>query len=153
MGLNGNIHERELRAFIEATVHFFGYTTGTPPNIGTPFLRDSEEEFYTYTGVIGISGERRGCVYFSAEPEMLREILRAEGEPDLSHDALCDLVGEIANTISGNVRRELGNRFMIAVPVVLDGKPERLRLPEQVRAYVIPVEWRGHRSLLIIALE
>ncbi len=106
-----------------------------------------------FSAAIGISGPRRGCVYYTAPRAMARQLAEDLGEPDTS-DALCaDLVGEVANTISGNACEELGASFLISVPVVLVGRPEAVRFPEGVPTFLIPVFWRGHKSLLVICLE
>ena len=81
---------------------------------------------HEYTGVINISGKREGVVYFTAPKAMLTVLLMKMQENDFSHETMRDLVGEVANTISGNARRDFGRDFVISVPSVVSGeKPER----------------------------
>jgi chemotaxis protein CheX len=40
---------------------------------------------------------------------MLRHLLISTGELDQSSDSLLDVIGEMANTISGNARRYFGD--------------------------------------------
>ncbi len=40
-------------------------------------------------------------------------------ETDTSDENIKDLVGEVANTISGNARRDFGKNFVISVPVII----------------------------------
>ena len=95
-------------------------------------MRDANRlPIYDFTGVIGISGERQGCVYFTAHRDLLRQLLLHVGEADVSDNNLCDLVGEIANTISGNARRHFGPNFMISVPVVVAGNAQPLSFAER----------------------
>jgi chemotaxis protein CheX len=63
-----------------------------------------------------------------------------------------DLVGEVANTISGNARRDFGRDFVISVPSVLSG--ERPEIPQKPgsRSFVIPINWRSHSAKLIVSL-
>ncbi len=61
-----------------------------------------------------MTGRRNGIVYFTAPRGMLIVMLMKMNESDVSHDNLCDLVGEVANTISGNARRDFGKDFMIS---------------------------------------
>ena len=42
---------------------------------------------------------------------------------------------------------------MISVPVVIDGQPERIKLPENLRSFIIPVTWRSYEAAIIISLE
>ena len=112
--------EQELRVFIDIVSQYFERQTGRLPEIGSPYLGEANAlPIYDFTGVIGISGERQGCVYFTAHRDLLRQLLLHVGEADVSDNNLCDLVGEIANTISGNARRHFGPNFMISVPVVV----------------------------------
>ena len=47
-------------------------------------------------------GKREGVVYFTAPRAMLTVLLMKMQENDFSHETMRDLVGEVANTISGN---------------------------------------------------
>jgi hypothetical protein len=39
------------------------------------------------------------------------------------------------------------------VPVVIRGRAEDVRFPDDAPAFVIPINWGGHRSTLIICLK
>ena len=127
--------EEELRAFIEIVKQYFERQTGRLPELGNPYLGDPAAlPMYDFTGVIGISGARPGCVYFTAHRDLLRELLLHVGESTLSDENLSDLVGEVANTISGNARRVFGPEFMISVPVVVAGAAQAIQVPRNVKA-------------------
>ena len=74
--------------------------------------------------------------------------LKTVGKEDIK-----DLVGEIANTISGNVRQAYGSDFMISVPVVIEGKAKDIKLPENIQSFVIPITWKDYKSFLVVCLE
>lgn len=134
--------EEELRAFIEIVNQYFERQTGRLPELGNPYLGDPAAlPMYDFTGVIGISGARPGCVYFTAHRDLLRELLLHVGESTLSDENLSDLVGEVANTISGNARRVFGPEFMISVPVVVAGAAQAIQVPRNVKAYILPLRW------------
>ena len=42
---------------------------------------------------------------------------------------------------------------MISVPIVVAGKLDQIVVPEQLRSFVIPINWRGYDSSLVISLE
>ncbi len=63
-----------------------------------------------------------------------------------------DLVGEVANTISGNARRDFGRDFIISVPSVLAGERPDIPLKAGTRSFVIPINWRSHSAKLIVSL-
>ena len=72
---------------------------------------------------------------------------------EISSADIKDLIGEIANTIAGNVRQAYGSEFMISVPVVIEGKAKDIKLPDDIQTFVIPITWRGFKSFLVVCLE
>lgn len=146
--------EQELRIFIDIVSQYFESQTGRLPEIGSPYLGEpSALPIYDFTGVIGISGERQGCVYFTAHRDLLRELLLHVGELDVSDGNLSDLVGEVANTISGNARRHFGPNFMISVPVVVAGNATAIQVPKTVKAYILPLRWHKFEAELVVSLQ
>jgi chemotaxis protein CheX len=108
---------------------------------------------HEYTCVISISGRREGIVYFTAPKAMLTVLLMKMQENDFSHENMRDLVGEVANTISGNARRDFGNEFVISVPSVLAGERAELPVVPGARSFVIPINWRSHSAKLVVTLK
>ena len=146
--------EEELRAFIEIVNQYFERQTGRLPELGNPYLGDPAAlPMYDFTGVIGISGARPGCVYFTAHRDLLRELHLHVGESTLSDENLSDLVGEVANTISGNARRVFGPEFMISVPVVVAGAAQAIQVPRNVKAYILPLRWHKREAALVASLQ
>jgi chemotaxis protein CheX len=146
------LQEQELKTFVEGTTNYFEVAAQQPASIGSPYLADSPPSVHDYTGVISISGKREGIVYFTAPKAMLTVLLMKMQENDFSHETMRDLVGEVANTISGNARRDFGRDFVISVPSVLSGdKPDLLQKPGS-RSFVIPINWRSHSAKLIVSL-
>src|SRR6185436_2684257 len=119
--------EAEFKVFIEAVTHYFAHQTREPAQIRASYLTDPAALNFDYTGLITLSGRFQGCVYFTAPGRMLRELLRALHEPDVHDDNLLDAVGEIANTIAGNVRRYFGEGLEISVPVKLRGAAQEIK--------------------------
>jgi chemotaxis protein CheX len=72
----------------------------------------------------------------------------------MSHENLCDLVGEIANTLSGNARRDFGHQFKISVPSVVTGRgTARSNIRPRARPIVIPIDWRNYHARLVVCLN
>lgn len=144
--------DTDMQVFIRGASRYFDQLK-VKAEVGTPYLKEQEIVMLDFSATIGISGPRRGCVYYTAPREMARRLALDLGEPDTS-DALCsDMVGEIANIISGNACEELGASFMISVPVVLIGRSDQVRFPEGVPTFLIPIYWRDYKSLVVICLE
>jgi chemotaxis protein CheX len=145
--------ESELRTFIDGTTRFFETLTNQPASVGSPYLvTDGKPGAYEYSGVIKVSGAREGVVFFTAPRGMLTVLLMRMQETDTSEETMRDLVGEVANTISGNARRDFGKSFVISVPTVVAHNPDKVT-PPHARCYVIPINWRAHSAKLVVCLE
>jgi chemotaxis protein CheX len=146
--------EAEIGVFVEGVLHYFGTSVQQLAQCGTPHLALSDRpEIADYTGVITVSGKRNGLVAFTAPKSMLSVMLMRMQETDMSHENLCDLVGEIANTLSGNARRDFGHHFQISVPAVLTGRSGQLDYPRNTNPIVIPIAWRNYNARLIVCLN
>ena len=145
--------EAEIRTFIEGTTAYFETSAQQSATVGSPYLvTDGKPGAYEYTGVIGITGARKGVVYFTAPRGMLTVLLMRMQETDTSDENIKDLVGEVANTISGNARRDFGKNFVISVPIVIAHDSEKVTTPHS-RSFVIPINWRTHSAKLVVCLE
>ena len=149
------IQEQELKTFVEGTTNYFEVAAQQPASIGSPYLvTEGQPSCHEYTGMISITGKREGVVYFTAPKAMLTVLLMKMQESDFSHETMRDLVGEVANTISGNARKDFGRDFVISVPSVLAGeRPEMPAAAAGMRSFVIPINWRSHSAKLIVALK
>lgn len=146
------LHEATLTVFVQSIMHYFDHMAGIPAEIGIPYLLEGEAELLDVTAVIGVSGDIQGCIFYTAPVPLLDELLRFIGEYQPTDELRCDMSGEVANTFTGNARRQLGTGFMISVPVVFLGRPNRLAWPKKTSQFVIPIMWQEKRSLLIVCL-
>ncbi len=146
--------ETDLHFFIDSILNYFKEVTGEDASTGIPYIKGDEPIVREYTGIIGISGKRKGSVYFTSGKTMLEELGKIIlGAEDIGSEEIKDLVGEIANTISGNVRQAYGSDFMISVPVVVEGEAKDIKLPHELQTFVIPLTWNNHESFLVVCLE
>lgn len=144
----------ELETFVDGTTHFFLTAGNQPATVGSPYLvNEGSPGIQEYTGIITVAGKRKGIVYFTASRPMLTVLLMRLGETEVTPENMCDLVGEVANQISGNARRDFGSEFMISVPRVIAGKPDGAVTPANIRSFVIPINWRSHSAALVVCLE
>lgn len=148
------MNETDLHFFIDSTINYFEEVTNEKALTGIPYIKGDEPVVLEYTGIIGISGKRKGSIYITTTSSMLKDlakiILNLE---EVDADDTKDLIGEIANTISGNVRQAYGSDFMISVPVVVEGKARDIKLPDDIQTFVIPLTWRSYKSFLVVCLE
>lgn len=148
------IEEKRFQVFIDSVNRYFNDVNNVDVEVGTPYLvENNAPTTQDYTGIIGISGPYRGSVYFTAPQVLLKNLLMSLQEPDSSEENLLDLIGEIANTIAGNARSEYGAEFMISVPLVVKGAPDKIHLPKTSRSFVIPIGWKRYTAAIVISLE
>ena len=148
------MNKTELTYFVETTLQFFDEVSGKKAECGIPYLKKDKPIVLEYTGIIGISGDRKGSIYFTTEESQLIALAKIMlGAIDISTEDIKDLVGEIANTISGNLRRIFGIDFLISVPVVIEGCARDIKLPVDIESYVIPINWENTKAYLVVCLE
>lgn len=146
--------EQKLQVFVDIVSQYFTQFNSEDLVIDTPYLSENcvKPKVLDYTGVIGISGVLKGVVYVTASTDMLCDMLQMMKET-VNDDMMIDLVGEIANTISGNARSKFGPEFHISVPFVFKGSPASVILPKSERSFIIPINWRNHSGEIVICLQ
>lgn len=147
------MNEQDIQLFVGLVKNYFQTTTGLGSQIGTPYLSSARElELLDYSAAIGISGNQKGVIYFTASQALAKKLVKTTGEGEINDDLCADMVGEVANTISGNARERMGAGFLISVPSVITGRPENLRLPSRLPAVILPVKWSDERAFVVICL-
>ena len=148
------MNETDIHFFIDSTLNYFDIMTKVKLETGIPYLSNGKPTALEFTGIIGVSGERKGSIYLTTSAEMLNKISEeALGIKNPTTEGIKDLIGEITNTISGNVRQVYGDNFMISVPVVIEGKPKDIKMPSDINSFVIPMKWKEYPLYLVVCLE
>lgn len=148
------MNKTELTHCIETTLQFFDEVSGIKAECGIPYLKKEEPIVLDYTGIIGISGKRKGSIYFTTDRSQLSSLAQIMlGTEEVSTEDIKDLVGEIANTISGNLRQIFGDEFLISIPVIIEGRAKDIKLPKNIESYVIPINWENTKAYLVVCLE
>lgn len=148
------MNEEELKGFIDVVTNYFTQVSSEPAEMGLPYIKDDKTETFEFTGVIGISGSRKGGVYFTSPGDLLRAFGKCIlGDDQLDDDSLYDLIGEMTNTITGNMREYFGSSFHISVPIIMKGKIEDIYMRLKPPVFIIPIKWHGHTCHLGIGLE
>jgi len=146
--------EEKLKIFIDSIVNYFKITSDTSAKVGSPFLIDTIEDVRAdYTGTISISGAYQGACHFTAPSALLRHLILSIGELDTSDEMMQDAVGEVANTLSGNARKELGKQFIISPPKVFKGQAADVNKSDGERIYAIPISWKSYKATLGVHLH
>jgi chemotaxis protein CheX len=146
--------ESELQIFVDSLRYYFATNIGGTLELAPAYhTKSNETPASEFTGIIGVSGDKQGCVYLTATKDMLGQVLLAMGEPEIDESLFNDVIGEITNTVSGNARKVLGPGFMISVPIVVTGRPEYIHFPRNYDIGVVPFTWNGHHASLVVCLQ
>lgn len=148
------MQDTELKVFVEGVSAYFKKLSNAPLTVGVPYVKEGNSFISEITGVIGLTGRRKGGIFLTCTLAMVDEVIRDyAGSEDTSMEARKDMIGEMANTISGNASDAFGADFQISVPVVITGKPDGVDLPTRVPAFVVPVQWKTHKAYLVAGVE
>ncbi|WP_424195926.1 chemotaxis protein CheX [Ampullimonas aquatilis] len=171
-----HLNENELRVFVDAIKHLFGQMTQYPAEIRSAYLGNSEisqtllgegaddtigqsDDNYLpmpvndYTGLIKVSGDYTGSVYFTAPRHMMLAFLLESGETETTDSNLLDAVGEIANTISGNVRQHFGETLEISPPVLCRGDRHLSSMGVRDRPFIINLAWQQYEASVVVDID
>jgi len=148
------MENQTLAVFVEGVENYFKTRSDANAKVGTPFLVDNINDYISqYTGFISISGVNEGTIMFTSDEPILQHLLKGYGSIDKTEENYLDLVGEIANTVSGNARKTLGNGFILSVPIILKGEQEAVKTTKTFEIYVVPIIWKGHKASIILNLK
>jgi len=146
--------EGKLALFVEVTQRYFEKMGEYNVETDTPYLtRDINANLYEYTGMIHISGNHTGVVFFSTMALTAIRLLHDMDVPSSDPEKLLDLVGEISNTIAGNTRVKFGKDFLLKPPVLIHGEYDHFEPSVVVDTYVVPLSWAKYKSNLIVQLN
>ncbi|WP_119967307.1 chemotaxis protein CheX [Simplicispira lacusdiani] len=154
--MSGNrLQVEDVKVFSDAALGFFAQTTGHQAAVRTAYLLDGAEPMVwnDFQGRIELAGRYRGSVTFSAPRGLLTHVLLSIGESDYTDASHRDIVGEIANQMSGQARRHFGDALDISPPRVLS--PDDAAMPPASGAapFVIPMLWDRYEAHLVVQME
>jgi chemotaxis protein CheX len=146
------LQEADLRVFVDAVRRYFETSSRIVPEITSAFLGTGEVPQHEFNGSVDLSGRFSGQVTVSLPQRPLCELLLLQRETDLSERNLLDAVGEIANTLAGNARRQLGDELEISVPTTVRGPSDGLRRTRRL-PYVITLRWNTYPGVVCVDAE
>jgi len=149
------LNHEDIEVFSEAISAFFLNMTHEPAMVRTAYLLEGESPlpWGDFNGVIEVSGGFRGSITFSAPGGMLGQVLDVIGEREQSADRCLDVVGEIANMMSGRARRHFGEDLVIAPPKACLRSTRHTLPGASGTPYAIPLRWRTYEANLVVHLD
>jgi hypothetical protein len=144
---------RQFQIFRQITLDYFAKLSPSEgPAVESPYLQFGEPALLDYASLVRVRGELAGCLYLTSPAPMLRHLLAAHGESEVSSETLHDMCRELSNVLAGNASQAFAGNWEISVPESLGpGEIENVSLPPS--AFVLPFRWRGTTSMLVIGLE
>lgn len=139
----------DIRVFTDAATAFFTQSTRKPAAVRTAYLMERPERvvWNDFQGLIELGGKWRGSVTFSAPRGLLTHVLLLMGERDYSEASHRDIIGEIANQMSGYARRHFGEGMDISPPRLLT---DRRMVATTGAPFVIPMNWDCYEAHLVV---
>ncbi len=146
--------EKDLNIFLTETINYFEKYSSVNLNIGTPYPVNGSLELFDYTGLIGITGQRKGCLYLSTSADLLVDIAKEFlQEENVDAELLLDVIGEVANSIAGNAQQASEKVFDISVPVLFKGKVDKLKYQGEFPIYAVPFNLGSQKGILVVGLK
>lgn len=150
--IDANQQSENLKAIVDCVVLYYEKRPTEDVDIGSPFVGNlddfTEVDRESLVGEIAISGAYKGWVRYMAPEMMVRHICISIGEQNPGEEHIRSMVGEIANTVAGNLRKHVGPEFHISTPDVFR-HGEKGGVDNGEAVYIIPVSWKNYKSYLI----
>lgn len=129
-----------IMPFVHSTMNVFTTMVNIKPTIAAPHLKTDAKVTHDVSGVIGFSGEVVGSVVVSFQLKTAQQLVNGlvGMEVDPNGPDFIDAIGELANMIAGNAKKDLGLNASIAVPTVIIGRDHIIGRTSGIPCIVIP---------------
>lgn len=149
------LRAEDIKVFADAAGAFFEQSTRKKASVRTAYLMETAEPVVwdDFQGLIELEGKYSGSVAFSAPRGLLSHVLLLMGERDYSEASHRDIVGEIANQMSGYARRHFGDSMEISPPRVLTQRTGGTANDADAIPFVIPMAWERYEAHLVVRMR
>ncbi len=134
---------RLINPFVAAISNVFETMVNVKVKIGKPVLKSAEMISADVSGVIGLSGDVQGCVVLSFPGPVACKLASAFAgeEMTMEHPDFADAIGELANMVAGNAKKDFGDyNAAISLPSVITGAGHNVSQSKAYPYLVIPCE-------------
>jgi chemotaxis protein CheX len=132
---------RYVNPFIRAIRNVFSTMLKTEVNVQKPHLKHDGRASADVSGVIGFTGDATGCVVLSFPKDVACKTASTFAGIEITLDSpdLVDAIGELANMVAGNAKKDFeGARISISLPSVIIGVDHIVGQSRMVPRLVIP---------------
>ncbi len=136
----GAINPKLIVPFVNSVRNVFATMVKVPTEVLRPHVKEAPGPSYDVSSIIGFSGEVVGSVVVSFQLEAAKKLVAAFAQTELSVDSadFADALGELANMIAGNAKKDLGCKASISTPNVIVGAGHHVARLSDVPTLVVP---------------
>lgn len=108
--------------------------------IDRPLVKTATNASYDVSSIIGFSGDVVGTVVVSFQLEAAKKLVAAFAQMELAVDTpdFADALGELANMIAGNAKKDLNCTANISTPSVIVGTGHHVARLTDVPTLIVP---------------
>lgn len=134
-----------VNAFVASIANVFKTMVNLDVSVGKPTLKNAQLVSAEVSGVIGLSGDVQGSVVLSFQGDTASKVASAFAGTEMStdHPDFCDAIGELANMVAGNAKKDfVGYNASISLPSVIVGPGHTVSQSKASPYLVIPCATR-----------
>lgn len=131
-----------INPFMASVQNVFKTMLSLDVQFGKPSIRQEPEVSHDVTGIIGLSGDVVGAVILSFPKLSALKLAShfAGAQLELNSEDFADAIGELANMVAGNAKKDLeGMKVSISTPSVIIGPGHTVRGMSDCPRLMIPV--------------
>lgn len=138
--LSGAINPKLIVPFVNSVRNVFSTMVKVPTEIDRPHVKNATNASYDVSSIIGFSGDIVGSVVVSFQLEAAKKFVAAFAQMELEVDTpdFADALGELANMIAGNAKKDLGCKASISTPSVIVGTGHHIARLSDVPTLIVP---------------
>lgn len=134
--------------FIQATQGVVQTMAGLSAEVGKPFIKKDTPQEGDISAVIGVTGDRKGTISVSFTQKAAKALLLGMLGDDVQDERkdMEDVVGEIANMVSGKARASLTDDELLlhgSTPTIVTGDGHSIHHKASGHPIAIPFELEG----------
>lgn len=153
--VNQELKPEDIEILAKTVTEYFEVSTGKLAQVRSAWLLEQTEPVIRddYNGLIKVSGGYVGSICFSAPRKLLDYLLLAAGDSQYTEEKYLDIVGEIANTLSGRARKHFGETMEISTPTAFTANAPKVKPQAAGHPYAIPILFRSLEANLVVHLN
>ena len=129
-----------INAFLDSVQNVFSTMLNLKVEAEGLFVKAKPYPAYDISGVVGFTGELAGSMTLSFSEDVAVKVVEAMTyeKMDVDSDDFVDAVGELANMVAGNAKKDFGLDASIGIPIVTVGAKHSFARLSDVPCIIVP---------------